>query len=159
MRYLAFAGAAFVVSLTAVGCSRPVGKAGNMPEEENLDALVPHRAESHEHHLTRGKLFTAAYAICEYEAVHGRLPALEGWMTTLVHEKPALQGRVVYDEHGRPALRDWWGRDLQLAVLDNQEFRVWSVGPNGENEDGAGDDVVMASAEFKTIRERLRNPK
>ena len=41
------------------------------------------------------------------------------------------------------ATNDGWGRELRyLAEEDGGSFRLWSKGPNGADDDGAGDDVL-----------------
>lgn len=46
------------------------------------------------------------------------------------------------DGGGMPS--DGWGRELRYeAAPDGKTFRLWSLGPNGSDERGAGDDLVM----------------
>ena len=41
---------------------------------------------------------------------------------------------------------DPWGNDYRYEVIEKFQFRLWSVGPNGLDEDGDGDDVVPTHA-------------
>lgn len=46
---------------------------------------------------------------------------------------------------GSPLPSDPWGQAYFYAV-EGKDFRIWSAGPNGENELGAGDDLLKSSA-------------
>jgi len=37
---------------------------------------------------------------------------------------------------------DPWGAAYRFKAIDNAEMQIWSVGPNSEDENGAGDDIV-----------------
>jgi hypothetical protein len=39
--------------------------------------------------------------------------------------------------------KDGWGRAFQYTVLENgARYRLWSTGPDGVDQQGAGDDLV-----------------
>jgi hypothetical protein len=64
-------------------------------------------------------------AIALYRAAHGHLPAQ---LTDLLPEQL------------RELPIDPWGRSMHYRVLSDSSWSLHSAGPNGRNEDGAGDD-------------------
>ena len=39
------------------------------------------------------------------------------------------------------AFRDPWGAIYSFTTLDDNRIKIWSIGPNGKDENGAGDDI------------------
>lgn len=58
---------------------------------------------------------------------------------------PAIESRGICSllDDSSGTLTDLWGRPLQLIVVDGRLAEVGSKGPNGEWEEGKGDDIVM----------------
>jgi len=76
-------------------------------------------------------------AITVYKLDHGAFPNA---LARLLEPSPSYPSGYL---DGRTALPlDAWGRDYRYAIApDGASCRVWSIGPDGVDQDGAGDDV------------------
>jgi hypothetical protein len=85
-----------------------------------------------------------------YKSLHTRFPQHDGpWSVGWVWE-PAVKGNdaleVLDPVAGRPPLVDAWGQPLLFRCPGRQHPHGWdlySVGPNGRDELGSGDDILV----------------
>jgi general secretion pathway protein G len=81
------------------------------------------------------RLRVVRQALEHYKADHGRYPGTEEGLSVLIDASPV--GRYLV---GRAALDDPWGH--QYVYRNTQDPLVlYSVGPNGVDEGGKGDDI------------------
>jgi len=96
---------------------------------------------------TTAKIKIANLAVLSYVKGHLRIPSDTEGLQFLA-EKPAIGG-------DRPYLlaipTDFWGHPLIYKVLDTklQEFMIYSAGPDGVDNGGAGDDVIAGKKNYK----------
>lgn len=87
--------------------------------------------------LTRAQLVSLGVAIQVYQLDHGA--AL-----------PASLAELTRTEQGKPAyfsgdLKDGWGRAVRYRITE-KGYQLWSLGSNGVDEEGEGDDLLHTSA-------------
>jgi hypothetical protein len=123
--------------LVAGGFWRGVVPAFEPPSDPALDA-APRGAALDEAELalrlTRSRLAALEAAIAAYAEETGTPPESLAELTraTSTHEQGFLES---------PALtKDAWGRDFRYRA--NARPALWSVGPDGADEEGQGDDVA-----------------
>ncbi|QDV09153.1 Bacterial type II secretion system protein G [Planctomycetes bacterium Poly30] len=83
---------------------------------------------------TRIRLFRISDELFNHMLENGGLPES---LEALRSKAPEL-----FDQGG--ALLDAWGRPFRYSPQEGGGFRVWSLGPNGEDEGGDGDDLLRA---------------
>ena len=88
-----------------------------------LNLILRHHTES-QRHTCRVLLTQIEMTLLQYRLDHG----LPGELTQL-------------SEGARPLL-DPWGRPFVYRVAPNSEYRLYSLGPDGVDENGKGDDVT-----------------
>ena len=103
--------------------------------------------------ITQGILGKVITELGYYRMLFNEFPTEEqGGLKALV-EKPQFEDENLAKQWRAPflmkkQLKDAWGHDLMYEVVDEQTgditrqvVHVWSVGPNGEDENGTGDDI------------------
>ena len=88
---------------------------------------------THETYDAGSHVFQAAH---QFRAKNSRWPSLE----ELLAESTATGGPWIQPQ----ATLDPWGNAILLKALEGDRLMVWSAGPNGRDEDGGGDDIVVA---------------
>jgi len=141
--------------LLGVGCSEKPDRTNELPDKEarqskDKAAGVDDRSKAR---LTLVRIRRVMSALEMYKMSIGSYPNAGEALTALI-EKPDFDDERLGQKWGpRPyidagSLSDMWGSPL-LYRLDEEKIggrivkvaRVWSPGPNREDEDGAGDDV------------------
>ena len=100
------------------------------------------RAERESMTMAKGDLQALAVAIAVTQREYQDMPAvsMEGLVDWL-HEK---WGKHLHDvDYDRKVIRDWWDSPIVLVVEEGKLKSLGSRGPNGQWEDGSGDDIVV----------------
>lgn len=100
-------------------------------------ALADDRTEK-----TRTLLHAISNAIGEYRDHDGRLPAEDGkaLADALLKSSPPVLKLPPDRLNAKGEIVDFWGRPVRYRILPDQKYVVYSVGANGRDEGGAGDD-------------------
>lgn len=91
---------------------------------------------------TRTLLHTVSLAIGEYRDQNGQLPAEggKGLADALLKGSPPVLKLPPDRLNAGGEIIDFWGRPIRYRVLPGQKYVVYSVGANGRDEGGSGDD-------------------
>jgi hypothetical protein len=90
----------------------------------------------------RRDLADLASAITVYKIEYGNQRPPKS-LDDLVEPRPDYPKGLL--EGGRPLPVDPWGHAYAYSVGDDDSCRIWSFGPNGVDDHGAGDDIVQRS--------------
>ena len=86
---------------------------------------------------TRFQLLSLRHAVLAYQIDHdAALPA------SLAELTKTEEGKQAYFSGD---LEDGWGRAVRYRITE-EGYRLWSVGSNGVDEEGEGDDLLHTSA-------------
>ena len=153
---------ASVVSLASVGCEQH--RTAHSTAQRNTRQALP---------LLRDYLLTFDPPTNDkpghaFYLLAGQIGHLEKWLTGKRREDPALFHHwsgffsVLVDEEpsGQIRLLDLWGRSLVYQCPAEQPkyvFRLYSVGSNGIDENGGGDDIDVSPL-YSMISHRFEDP-
>jgi hypothetical protein len=115
------------------------------------------RGQAHAIGDTRAGLRAVHTAIGQYKAVFGQPPGdqkatSDGLLVSVVRDLTNNEQNVSFLSlrryvNGCPI--DSWGHSFNLQFLSNSHglfIRIWSNGPDGKNENGAGDDILISDS-------------
>ncbi|MCP3917892.1 MAG: hypothetical protein GY711_20285 [bacterium] len=85
---------------------------------------------------THGRLAEVRVAITVYQLDQGGLPSKFADLA-----QPTTNYPKGFLPSGSVPPKDGWGRDLRYAPAETT-FKLWSIGPDGVDQDGAGDDIL-----------------
>ena len=131
------AGFAFETWIGGVGLARVVMDAMSGDAEPRASAAPGEPEASSPEADTRARLRDLRTALTVYKIDQGAFPDELQRLVEPTTNYPSgyLDGRATLSTDG-------WGRPFRYArTADGASYRVWSVGPDGVDQDGAGDDV------------------
>jgi len=137
-------GFADALGLTGYAMPAAAMAAMYMPRSMDTTALemqpapAPHIAESDDPNLnTQIELARLQTGILVYEIIHDQSPAS---LVVLLEAGP--EGEAYIDQPERGIKKDGWGNSFIYRV-DGESFILYSTGPDGVDQGGAGDDVSV----------------
>jgi len=91
---------------------------------------------------------------CNFEAQTGRFPRSSAWAEELI---PGLGGILASPRVAEPFF-DGWGRPFRYVypgAHNIESFDLYSIGPNGTDENGNGDDIGNLERQQTQVRLRM----
>ena len=113
-------------------------------------ALISHNQEARAAAYSRAVVESFGTALITYKDYYGRFPAVKEGEMFRVLQGEDLRGQNASNliffaaSPGKtpPWVLDGWERPI-YTVVNSNVVRVWSSGPNGKDERGGGDDIVV----------------
>jgi hypothetical protein len=114
------------------------GKEDEMESDEEGPTTVPGKvATDVQHTQTTAELRHLATSIAVFQMDSGKYPAnLDALLTPTKSYPDGFVGK-------KTLANDGWGHGFKYTLLDGaKRYRLWSMGPDGVDQEGAGDDLV-----------------